>query len=95
MTAGDLSQESTAAGPGADGSGPPQPSMSAGTRVAHFEVREYLGRSAFGEVYRARDTHLDRMVARKLLAPRVATDELRERFRGVGGTFGVQDAHSR
>jgi eukaryotic-like serine/threonine-protein kinase len=81
MTEGDLSREPTATSP--DGRAPdfPAPSLPAGTRLAQFEVQELLGRGGFGEVYRARDTRLDRTVALKVLRPEVATDELRERLR--------------
>ena len=35
-------------------------------KVGHFELIEAVGIGAFGTVYRARDTHLDRMVAVKI-----------------------------
>lgn len=38
--------------------------------VAHFELLEHVGRGHFGDVYRARDTQLDRVVAIKI--PRFA-----------------------
>ena len=38
-----------------------------GETLSHFEVLEFLGQGGFGEVYRARDTLLDRAVAIKVL----------------------------
>ncbi|MFN0149300.1 MAG: protein kinase domain-containing protein [bacterium] len=39
-----------------------------GSRWGHLEVMERVGGGAFGEVFRARDTRLDRVVALKLIA---------------------------
>jgi serine/threonine protein kinase/WD40 repeat protein len=52
--------------PGEAAAGPP-----ARSRLGKFELQEVIGRGAFGVVYRARDTELDRWVALKL--PRLGT----------------------
>ncbi|MGH9484055.1 MAG: protein kinase domain-containing protein, partial [Terriglobales bacterium] len=52
-----------------------------GTRLGPYEVESALGAGGMGEVYRARDTRLDRTVALKVLAAKLdATPELRGRF---------------
>jgi Tol biopolymer transport system component len=55
--------------------------MNAGFRLGHFEITERIGAGGMGEVYKARDTRLDRTVAVKVLPPHVAADrQSRERF---------------
>lgn len=55
--------------------------LQAGSRLGHFEILSPLGAGGMGEVYRARDTHLDRQVAIKVLPDRLAGNaESRERF---------------
>src|ERR1051325_10355461 len=52
-----------------------------GTRLGPYEVVAPLGTGGMGQVYRARDTRLDRSVAIKVLPPHLAQDpELRRRF---------------
>src|SRR5947207_4652723 len=52
-----------------------------GRTIAHYEVLEKAGEGGMGVVYRARDTHLDRFIALKLLPPeKVADPERKRRF---------------
>ena len=55
-------------------------SLAPGTRFGAYEVVEMLGAGGMGQVYRARDTRLDRMVAVKMLAPALASEDFRVRF---------------
>ena len=48
-----------------------------GTRIGVFEVERFAGAGGMGEVYRARDTRLDRHVALKILSADGATDPRR------------------
>jgi serine/threonine-protein kinase len=49
-------------------------SLVAGTRLGPYEITSALGAGGMGEVYRARDTKLNRDVAIKVLLPAVAND---------------------
>ena len=47
-------------------------SLSPGTRLGSFEILAPLGAGGMGEVYKARDTRLDRTVAVKILPSALA-----------------------
>ncbi len=51
--------------------------LTPGTRLGVFELTELIGRGGMGEVYRARDTKLDRDVAIKVLPESFARDSER------------------
>jgi Tol biopolymer transport system component/tRNA A-37 threonylcarbamoyl transferase component Bud32 len=56
-------------------------SLTPGTRLGAYEIIAPLGEGGMGEVYRARDTRLDRTVAIKVLTGALAADaESRQRF---------------
>ena len=48
--------------------------LSPGTRLGPYEIESPLGAGGMGEVYRAKDTRLDRSVAVKMLPARVSED---------------------
>ena len=79
--------------------------LSPGTRLGPYEVLSPLGVGGMGEVYRARDTKLNRDVALKVLPPAFATDAERvARFARearllaslnhphIGSIYGLEDA---
>ena len=61
------------------GSAPPETTI--GTQIAGYQIEAEIGRGGMAIVYRARDIKLSRLVALKILAPRLAEDEsFRQRF---------------
>src|SRR5262245_32374299 len=55
--------------------------LSPGVRLGPYEILSTLGAGGMGEVYRARDTRLDRILAVKILPETLAADpRFRERF---------------
>jgi serine/threonine protein kinase len=56
-------------------------SLAAGTRLGPYEIQAAIKAGGMGEVYKARDTRLDRSVAIKILPPDVSADpDRRARF---------------
>ena len=55
--------------------------LAAGQRLGSYEILALIGAGGMGEVYRARDTRLERTVAIKVLPEHVAADpDLKQRF---------------
>ena len=66
--------------------------MEPGTRLGHFEIIKPLGAGGMGEVYRARDTTLDRDVAIKVLPGAISGDPERiARFKREARTLASLD----
>ena len=61
-------------------------SLAAGTRLGPYEVISPIGKGGMGEVYRARDTKLDRDIAIKVLP-----EELRKTKSGAVRTIIVEN----
>ena len=55
--------------------------LTSGTKLGPYEIQSPLGAGGMGEVYRARDTRLDRIVAVKILPSHLSEDpEAKQRF---------------
>ncbi len=55
--------------------------LSSGTKLGPYEIQSPLGAGGMGEVYRAKDTRLDRIVAIKVLPSHLSSDpELKQRM---------------
>jgi len=55
--------------------------LGAGTKLGPYEIVSPLGSGGMGEVYRARDTRLDRTVALKILPSHLSSNpEAKQRF---------------
>src|SRR3974390_2148245 len=52
--------------------------LTAGTKLGPYEIQSPLGAGGMGEVYRAKDTRLDRIVAIKILPAQFSTDPARQ-----------------
>ncbi len=82
--------------------------LEVGSRIAHYDVTALIGEGGMGEVYRARDTKLDRDVALKVLPEGFAADPDRlARFEreakvlaslnhpNIGHIYGLEEAEGR
>ena len=55
--------------------------LSSGTKLGPYEIQSPLGAGGMGEVYRAKDTRLERTVAIKILPAHLSSDPLlKQRF---------------
>jgi serine/threonine protein kinase/Tol biopolymer transport system component len=70
-------------------------SLAAGTRLGPYEIQSAIGAGGMGEVYRARDTRLERAVAVKVLPSHLSANvELKQRLdREAKAISGLQHPH--
>ena len=52
--------------------------LSSGTKLGPYEIQALVGAGGMGEVYRARDTRLERTVAIKILPAHLSSDPVRK-----------------
>src|SRR5499433_2377607 len=52
--------------------------LAPGNKLGPYEIVSFLGAGGMGEVYRARDTRLERTVSIKILPPQVSNDPVRK-----------------
>jgi eukaryotic-like serine/threonine-protein kinase len=69
--------------------------LAPGLRLGPYEIQSPLGAGGMGEVYRARDTRLDRIVAIKVLSSQLSSEpQFRERFdREARAISALEHAH--
>jgi eukaryotic-like serine/threonine-protein kinase len=56
------------------------PNIAIGQHIHHFEILDRLGAGGMGEVFKAKDLRLGRLIALKALKPGLITPDARERF---------------
>src|SRR6201998_3860914 len=73
----------------------PTMALASGTKLGPYEIQSPVGAGGMGEVYRARDTRLDRTVAIKVLPSHLSSDpELKQRLeREAKAISALQHAH--
>src|ERR1700745_2480205 len=69
--------------------------LALGSRLGPYEIQSSVGAGGMGEVYRAKDTRLDRIVAIKVLPSHLSSDpELKQRMdREATATSSLQHAN--